>query len=200
MSGHPTMGVEEEFLLADPATGEPVALNRAVADLAGRRGVDLQLELTSCQVETTSSVAESSAELTRRAPSTAARHCGVGRRCGCAAIGRRAAADASARFPDHRHPALPQDRRAVRHDRARAGHLGLPRSRRRPEPRRGHPGEQPVAAVAAAPACLDGQLGGVPQRRHGTRELAQRAVGTLAECWSAAAFRVRRRLRRDGPR
>src|SRR6478736_10555742 len=64
MPEHPTMGVEEEFLLADPATGEPVALNRAVADLAGRRGVDLQLELTSCQVETTSSVASSSAELT----------------------------------------------------------------------------------------------------------------------------------------
>jgi carboxylate-amine ligase len=57
------MGVEEEFLLADPETGEPVALNRAVADLARRRGVDLQLELTSCQVETTSSVAASSAEL-----------------------------------------------------------------------------------------------------------------------------------------
>jgi glutamate---cysteine ligase / carboxylate-amine ligase len=63
MSEHPTMGVEEEFLLADPSTGEPVALTRAVAELAGRRGVDLQLELTSCQVETTSSVAATSAEL-----------------------------------------------------------------------------------------------------------------------------------------
>ena len=58
------MGVEEEFLLADPVTGEPIALNRAVADLAKQRGVELQLELTSCQVETTSSVATSSAELT----------------------------------------------------------------------------------------------------------------------------------------
>jgi len=64
MPEHPTMGVEEEFLLSDPDTGEPVALNRAVADLAGQQGVDLQLELTSCQVETTSSVASSSAELT----------------------------------------------------------------------------------------------------------------------------------------
>src|SRR6476646_3896463 len=64
MPEHPTMGVEEEFLLSDPDTGEPVALNRAVADLADQQGVDLQLELTSCQVETTSSVASSSAELT----------------------------------------------------------------------------------------------------------------------------------------
>jgi carboxylate-amine ligase len=31
MASHPTFGVEEEFLLADPATGEPVAVNRAVA-------------------------------------------------------------------------------------------------------------------------------------------------------------------------
>ena len=27
----PTLGVEEEFLLVDPSTGAPVALNRAVA-------------------------------------------------------------------------------------------------------------------------------------------------------------------------
>lgn len=63
------MGVEEEFLLVDPGTGEPVALNRAVAEHAARRGVELQLELTSCQVETTSEIASSSeglrADLTR---------------------------------------------------------------------------------------------------------------------------------------
>jgi carboxylate-amine ligase len=59
----PTFGVEEEFLLVDPDTGEPVALNAAVAASAAQRGVELQLELTSCQVETTSEIASSSADL-----------------------------------------------------------------------------------------------------------------------------------------
>ncbi|MCK5755216.1 MAG: carboxylate--amine ligase, partial [Mycobacterium sp.] len=59
----PTLGVEEEFLLVDPTSGAPVALNRAVADRAARDGVDLQLELTSCQVETTSSVVENTSDL-----------------------------------------------------------------------------------------------------------------------------------------
>ena len=63
MTSHPTMGVEEEFLLVDPATGEPVAVNEAVAGHAAEHGVELQLELTSCQVETTSEVVSSSAEL-----------------------------------------------------------------------------------------------------------------------------------------
>ncbi|GLP73852.1 putative glutamate--cysteine ligase 2-3 [Mycobacterium antarcticum] len=61
----PTFGVEEEFLLVDPRTGEPVALNAAVAEHASRRGVDLELELTSCQVETTSDIASSSEDLRR---------------------------------------------------------------------------------------------------------------------------------------
>ena len=61
----PTFGVEEEFLLVDPGTGEPAPLNAAVAEVAKRRGVDLELELTSCQVETTSAVASSSADLRR---------------------------------------------------------------------------------------------------------------------------------------
>jgi carboxylate-amine ligase len=69
MASHPTFGVEEEFLLVDPDTGEPVARNEAVAGHAAKRGVDLQLELTSCQVETTTDVADTSdqlrAELTR---------------------------------------------------------------------------------------------------------------------------------------
>ncbi|WAC89681.1 glutamate--cysteine ligase [Mycobacterium sp. Aquia_213] len=59
----PTFGVEEEFLLVDPETGEPAPRNNEVAAAAQRRGVQLQLELTSCQVETTSGVAASSAEL-----------------------------------------------------------------------------------------------------------------------------------------
>jgi glutamate---cysteine ligase / carboxylate-amine ligase len=63
MASHPTVGVEEEFLLVDPDTGEPVARNETVARRASARGVELQLELTSCQVETTSGVADSSEEL-----------------------------------------------------------------------------------------------------------------------------------------
>jgi glutamate---cysteine ligase / carboxylate-amine ligase len=65
----PTFGAEEEFLLVDPRTGEPAPRNTEVADEAQRRGVELQLELSSCQVETTSSVATTSEqfgeELTR---------------------------------------------------------------------------------------------------------------------------------------
>lgn len=63
MDTHPTVGVEEEFLLVDPDTGEPVARNRAVADHAATRGVTLQLELTSCQVETTTDVMGGCADL-----------------------------------------------------------------------------------------------------------------------------------------
>jgi glutamate---cysteine ligase / carboxylate-amine ligase len=63
MATHPTFGVEEEFLLVDPGSGEPVPLNRAVAERAKAKGVDLQLELTSCQVETTSDVMSSSEDL-----------------------------------------------------------------------------------------------------------------------------------------
>lgn len=62
-ASHPTVGVEEELLLVDPESGEPVARNREVAAYAGERGVDLQLELTSCQVETTTGVASTSADL-----------------------------------------------------------------------------------------------------------------------------------------
>lgn len=61
----PTFGVEEEFLLVDPHTGEPVPLNTAVAEHAARHGVELELELTTCQVETTSDIASSSDDLRR---------------------------------------------------------------------------------------------------------------------------------------
>jgi glutamate---cysteine ligase / carboxylate-amine ligase len=63
MASNPTVGVEEEFLLVDPDTGEPVARNEAVARHAATHGVKLQLELTSCQVETTTDVMNTSGEL-----------------------------------------------------------------------------------------------------------------------------------------
>jgi carboxylate-amine ligase len=63
MTSHPTLGVEEEFLLIDPTTGEPVAANEAVAAHAAEQGVKLQLELSSCQIETTSEVVSGSGEL-----------------------------------------------------------------------------------------------------------------------------------------
>jgi carboxylate-amine ligase len=66
MASHPTFGVEEEFLLVDPATGEPVAVNTAVARHAADRGVKLQLELTSCQIETNTNATGGSCELRRQ--------------------------------------------------------------------------------------------------------------------------------------
>jgi carboxylate-amine ligase len=63
MSSHPTIGVEEEFLLIDPESGEPVPLNTRVAERAKAAGVDLQLELTSCQVETATEVSDTVADV-----------------------------------------------------------------------------------------------------------------------------------------
>jgi carboxylate-amine ligase len=59
----PTVGVEEEFLLVDPQTGEPVAKNEEVAEYAQQRGIQLDLELTSCQVETNTSAYSASNDL-----------------------------------------------------------------------------------------------------------------------------------------
>jgi carboxylate-amine ligase len=56
MTDTPTLGVEEEFLLVDPESGAPVARNREVADRAAEQDVELQLELTRCQVETATEV------------------------------------------------------------------------------------------------------------------------------------------------
>ncbi|MFE4499658.1 glutamate--cysteine ligase [Rhodococcus sp. NPDC056743] len=55
-AGTPTLGVEEEFLLCDPVTKQPKFLNTEVAAAGRDLGVDLQLELTRCQVETATSV------------------------------------------------------------------------------------------------------------------------------------------------
>ncbi|WP_433192052.1 glutamate--cysteine ligase 2 [Nocardia sp. CA-107356] len=59
----PTVGVEEEFLLAEPITGAPSPRNVEVAAAAGEIGIDLQLELTRCQVETNTAVHTRTSEL-----------------------------------------------------------------------------------------------------------------------------------------
>ncbi|MCF3941334.1 MULTISPECIES: glutamate--cysteine ligase [Gordonia] len=80
----PTIGVEEEFILVDRSTGHPVGRNREVAEAAARRGVRLDLELTTCQVEIATSACSTSrqvlAELRqlRSVVSAAAHEVGVG--------------------------------------------------------------------------------------------------------------------------
>ncbi|MGY1976856.1 glutamate-cysteine ligase family protein [Nocardia gipuzkoensis] len=49
-----TVGVEEEFVLADPATGRPSLTSTAVA--AAASGIDVQLELSKRQLETSTPV------------------------------------------------------------------------------------------------------------------------------------------------
>lgn len=61
--GGPSFGVEEEFLLVHPLTGQPVGTNAAAARHAASRGVELQLEWTTCQIEAATDKADSSSQL-----------------------------------------------------------------------------------------------------------------------------------------
>ena len=198
MTTHPTFGVEEEFLLVDPSSGEPVPRNRAVAEHAKALGVELELELTSCQVETTSEVMASSADLRaemvrlRRVASEAAEAAGAR----LLAVGLPPTVPHD--FPITDKPRYREIAEQVRDDRPRAGNLWLPRARGSSDAGVGGSGGQPAAAVAAVVAGADGQLGGLPQRRHRVRQLAQRAVGAVAQCGPAAALRFGRRVRRGG--
>lgn len=59
----PTIGVEEELLLVDPRTGEPSMCNEAVAAHARNLGLELQLELTPCQIETATPVVSTAEDI-----------------------------------------------------------------------------------------------------------------------------------------
>lgn len=59
----PTVGVEEEFVLVDPDTGAPFPGNTAVADAGKALGIDLQLELSTCQIETATPPCTSTSQL-----------------------------------------------------------------------------------------------------------------------------------------
>ncbi|MFE5707848.1 glutamate--cysteine ligase [Rhodococcus koreensis] len=61
----PTIGVEEEFILVDPHTGVPLLSNTAVAAAGAALGIDLQLELSRCQIETATPVCARISDLVR---------------------------------------------------------------------------------------------------------------------------------------
>ncbi|MFE6861447.1 glutamate--cysteine ligase [Nocardia sp. NPDC057668] len=65
MEAPPTIGVEEEFLLVDPRTGAPIGRNAEVARTAADFGLDLQLEIMRCQVETSTRVHTNTHDLLR---------------------------------------------------------------------------------------------------------------------------------------
>ncbi|MBP1158295.1 carboxylate-amine ligase [Rhodococcus sp. PvR044] len=62
-SSGPTIGVEEEFLLVDAHTAMLRMDNAAVARSASELGLELQLELTQCQVETNTPICHDAREL-----------------------------------------------------------------------------------------------------------------------------------------
>lgn len=78
----PTFGVEEELLLVHGETGAPFMEGQAVRHVAASLGLDLDLELTPCQVETATAVLETSDQLrdvianSRRTADSAAREVG----------------------------------------------------------------------------------------------------------------------------
>ncbi len=61
----PTIGVEEEFILVDSHTGAPHVRNAAVAAAGTALGIDLQLELSQCQIETSTPVCARISDLDR---------------------------------------------------------------------------------------------------------------------------------------
>ncbi|WP_338888120.1 glutamate--cysteine ligase [Rhodococcus sovatensis] len=62
-TGYPTVGVEEEFLLVDHTTSNPVMNNGEVIRRAANAGLKLESELTPCQVETTTPVLDTAEQL-----------------------------------------------------------------------------------------------------------------------------------------
>lgn len=78
-----SMGVEEEFLLVHPSTGQPHMDNVAVIEQAKKLGVELQLELDQCQVETTSSVCWAAEELRANLMELRTKAADAARQSGC---------------------------------------------------------------------------------------------------------------------
>lgn len=82
----PSFGVEEEFLLVDWDSGRPMGCNADVAAHAADRGVDVQLELTTCQVETATVKTESSVQLRQELSRLRAATAEAARRAGAALL------------------------------------------------------------------------------------------------------------------
>ena len=194
-----TLGVEEEFVLLDPATGATVlAAPELVRMLGGEPGV--QQELMRFQVETATGVCtsldEAGRELTRLRRLAAAAAASLG----CPAGGLRGRAVPHARAGRDDRPApLPGAGPPVRPGGGRCGHLRLPRARRGPLPGGGRPGAGPAAALARAAARRHRQLPDRRRPRHRMGQLAACDPGTLADRDPARGLAGRGRLRHGNP-
>ena len=195
----PTIGVEEEFILVDSHTGAPQHRNAAVVEDGTALGIDLQLELARCQIETATPVCARISDLVRelcRARSLAAAAAArSGTRLlatGVPVLGPlpRAITDT----PRYRRMA---DGRWVRRT-GRAGDLRLPRPCLRSRPGHGGAGQQSPAALAARAVGVDGELADRRQRGHRICQLAPHPVGAVAERGTATVFPVGATLRRRG--
>jgi carboxylate-amine ligase len=78
----PTVGVEEEFVLVDPDTGAPHLGSTAVAAAGQALGIELQLELSQCQIEAATAVCTRIGDLRAKLHETRAVAAATAAQCG----------------------------------------------------------------------------------------------------------------------
>ena len=192
MASHPTFGVEEEFLLVDPTTGEPVAVNKAVARHAAERGVKLELELTSCQIETTSEVVAGSDDLRQELSRLRRIAAEAAEASGAQLLAVALPPTVPHEFPitdTPRYREIAEKFGMIAHEQGICGchvHVAVPN---RAVAIRVSNRLRPWLPLVVG---TERQLGDLPQHRHRLRQLSQHIVGALAQRGTSSAVRLHR--------